>query len=286
MTPQDYYRTQSTLSDPGVYAYLFDTLPDDLDSICYAVRNVYVHYMSNRLDRDQQSDVDTRTMEKILEAIVGRNSAPLTVERPLHERFIGCCRDAALMLCSILRYKGIPARIRVGFAPYIHLEVKDFAVDHVITEVWDAAANRWKFVDAEQDAYLIEYNRIDFDVLDIPPDQFIVGGAAWQQMRDGDVSPDAYGYEATDPERRGEGAIRNQLLLDVAALNKAEVLLWDEWGWTDLALRLPDGDNALLDQIASLSLTGDATFEAMQTAYLATPSFTVPSHFLVYDPAV
>jgi hypothetical protein len=285
MTPQDYYRTQSTLSDPGAYGYLFDALPNDLDSLCYAVRNVYVHYMSNRLDLDQQSDVDTRTMENILATIIGRNSTSLMVERPLHERFIGCCRDASLLLCAILRHKGIPARLRVGFAPYINLGVKDFAVDHVITEVWDAALNRWKFVDAEQDAYLIEFNRVDFDVHDIPPYQFIVGGAAWTQMRSGAVSPDVYGYEATEADRRGEGAIRNQLLLDVAALNKAEVLLWDAWGWTDLDLRLSNSDNALLDHIAALSLAGDFVFEAMQTAYLATPSLTVPPHLLGCDPA-
>src|SRR5688572_2360553 len=211
MMPQDFYRKHSTQSDPHEYAYLFDALPDDLDSLCQAVRNVYVHYMSGRSFPDaHKPDVDIRYVDKILATIIARNDAPLMVERPPEQRFVGCCRDASLLLAAMLRHKGIPARLRAGFATYINIGVKDFAVDHVITEVWDAAANRWKFVDAEQDDYLIKHNQIDFDVHDIPHDKFVVGGMAWQQMRNGTVAPETYGWDPNDAMSRGEWPIRNR----------------------------------------------------------------------------
>lgn len=286
MIPQDFYRTHSKQSDPRAYAYLFDALPDDLDSLCQVVRNVYVHYMSGRSFPDEHKpDVDLRDMDKILATIVARNDAPLTIERPPEQRFVGCCRDAALLLATMLRHKDIPARLRVGFAPYINLGVKDFAVDHVITEVWDASANRWKFVDAEQDAYLIEHNQIDFDVHDIPHDRFITGGVAWQQLRSGKIAPELYGWEPDDPTGRGEWPIRNRMLVDLLTLNKVELLLWDTWGWMNLDAHLSDEDLRTLDHIATLTLADDTAFEEIRAVYAESPLIKAPAQVMCYSPA-
>lgn len=93
----------------------------------------------------------------------------------------------------MLRHKGIPARIRIGFAAYIRISDAPCNVDHAVTEYHDGT--RWRLVDAEQNSYLIEHNRIDFDVQDIPRSQFIVGGQAWQLCRE----------EGADPLSSGSG---------------------------------------------------------------------------------
>jgi hypothetical protein len=242
--------------------------------------------MSGRSFPDaHKPDVDIRYVDKILATIIARNDAPLTVERPPEQRFVGCCRDASLLLAAMLRHKGIPARLRAGFATYINIGVKDFAVDHVITEVWDAAANRWKFVDAEQDDYLIKHNQIDFDVHDIPHDKFVVGGMAWQQMRNGTTAPDTYGWDPNDAMSRGEWPIRNRMLVDLAAFSKVELLLWDTWGWMNLDVKLTEDDNKLLDRIAALTLADDSAFEELRAVYASTPSITAPSKVMCYSPA-
>ena len=90
----DYYLPQTQISDPGQYAHLFDALPDDIDSLCRAVRNIYVHYLSNGYPEAHKSDVDLRHIEKILARVMERDDRPLTEKRPLEKRFVGCCRDA------------------------------------------------------------------------------------------------------------------------------------------------------------------------------------------------
>jgi hypothetical protein len=287
MTPQLYFRQHSTASDPAEYAHLYDALPDDLDSLCQAVRNVYVHYLSGcAFPPEHKTDVDARYVPQMLATILARNHAPLTEQRPPEQCFVGCCRDASLLLVSMLRHKGIPARLRVGFAPYIRLGVDGFAVDHVIAEVWDAAANRWKWVDPEQDAALIAHNQIDFDVHDIPRDRFIVGGAAWQQVRRGKSDPATFGFDPSDPMMRGIWPIRNRLIIDVAAFNRVELLLWDTWGWMNLDIALSDEALGRLDHLAALTLADDSALGEIQALYANTSEIRATDTVMCYSPAV
>src|SRR5215216_4302576 len=101
MNPQDYYGTQSRLSDPGNLAPLFDALPNDIDSMCQAVRNIYIHYMSGRIEKPRLVEVDLRSIEAILNRVMSHDPRPLSVERARGKKVVGCCRDAALLLCSM-----------------------------------------------------------------------------------------------------------------------------------------------------------------------------------------
>jgi hypothetical protein len=286
MNPQEFYRTQSKLSDPGEYAALFDALPDDLDSLCRAVRGIYVHYMSGRIDKARKPEVDLRTVRAILERGQALDARPLKVARTRPKKVVGCCRDAALLLCSMLRHKGIPARVRVGFATYIKvgLGLKPLKLDHAVTEYWDAAAERWKLVDAEQDEALIQHNQLDFDVHDIPRDRFLVGGRAWQMARRGEANPDLF-CGGPDDFFKGIWAIRNRMLGDLSALNKTELLLWDSWGWMEYDFKPSEADNALLDHIAEITQQGDEAFDEIRTLGVKQP-FNAPPVVMCYSPAV
>jgi hypothetical protein len=285
MTPQDFYRAQSKLSDPGAFASLFDALPDDLTSLCQAVRNIYIHYMSGRIPQNRKTEVDLRYVNDILNRVQMHDLRPLSVTRVRGKKVVGCCRDAALLLCSMLRHKGIPARIRVGFATYIRvgLGLKPFKIDHVVTEYWDATAVRWKLVDAEQDENLIQRNQIDFDVHDIPRDRFLVGGRAWQIARRSEVDPNLF-CGGPDDFFKGMWAIRNRMLCDLSALNKAELLLWDTWGWMVYEFKPTQAETALLDHIAELTQGGDEVFDEIRQLY-ADPRFQVPPAVTCYSPA-
>lgn len=284
MTPQDFYRTQSKLSDPGKFAPLFDALPDDLDSLCEAVRNIYIHYMSGRIEKSRKTEVDLRYIEAILERVQTHDPRPLSVPRDNRKKVVGCCRDAALLLCSMLRHKDIPARIRVGFATYIRegMGLLPLKIDHVVTEYWHEADQRWILVDAEQDAALIAHNKIDFDVHDIPRDRFLVGGRAWQIIQQGEANPDHFCAGLGDPFK-GAWAVRNRLLCDLYALNKVELLLWDTWGWMDRDFKPNAGNREVLDEMAENTQRGDATFEQVR-ALLADPRFKVPPQVKSYSP--
>ncbi|MFN8371921.1 MAG: transglutaminase domain-containing protein [Anaerolineae bacterium] len=273
MLAQDYYTTHSALTDPRQYAYLFNDLPDDLPGLCQCVRNIYRHYMSDsKIPRTRKREADARYMPNMLQIVVRHDSRPLTIERPKDKRFVGCCRDAALLLCAMLRHKGLPARTRVGFAAYIRpgVHVPGFYVDHVVTEYWDDA--RWKLADAEQDAALIRYNQLDFDVLDIPRHQFVVGGMAWQQCRAGHMHPNNFGDHPHDQFFRGWWAIRNRHLHDLATLSKTELLLWDTWTLMNLNDKPTPADEQILDRLAGLTQAGDEAFAELRGIWIALQS--------------
>jgi hypothetical protein len=79
------------------------------------------------------------------------------------------------------------------------------------------------FVDAQLDELQQAAMKINFDVLDVPRDQFIVGGKAWQMCRSGEQNPAKFGIF----DMHGLGFVRGNLVRDVASLNKMELLPWD-----------------------------------------------------------
>lgn len=288
MTPQDFYRSQSPMSDPGAYTHLYDALPDDLTSLCKIVQTTYLHYWGGKeagivITPERAVEVDNRRVETILEKMMAAHNAPFTEPRPAEKRVIGCCRDAALLLCSFLRHKGIPARIRSGFAPYINIGHPTFAVDHVVTEYWDEG--RWKLADAEQSKSLVERNSITFNVLDIPRDRFLVAGQVWQAVRSGAAEEKNYGGDLHEKFWTGLWSIRTRLVNDVNSLSKVEYLLWDTWGLMTYKKKLTEADFANLDRAAALTMQAhdDVNFETIR-ALNNESGFAKPNTFTCNSP--
>lgn len=262
MVSLDFYSTQSVFSDPKEYAHLFKDLPDSIPELCEIVRGVIVHQDDTKkihhfeIPKHRRLEPNTRYVSKILQAIIDLQNDKLTVTRKPEKRFIGLCRDFGIMLCSILRYKNIPARLRCGFAGYY---VRNWYVDHWLCEYWNARENRWVLVDTEvNDVVRSEYN-IDPSVnsLDVNHDQFVLSGKVWQMCRSGKADPKKFGV----PEINISGLwfVRGSLLRDLAALNKVELLPWDytEFGdkQFDEISELSRGEVNLLDKLAE-TVTG------------------------------
>jgi hypothetical protein len=133
-------------------------------------------------------------------------------------------------------------------------------------------------VDAQLDELQRDVLKIDFDVLDVPRDQFIVGGMAWMMCRSGEQNADKFGIF----EMNGLGFVRGNLVRDVASLNKMELLPWDCWG-VILKESLDDPEDlATLDDIASLTACDVPYFEAARTRYEADPRLHVNGTLLSY----
>jgi hypothetical protein len=293
---QSFYTPQTSFTDPGELAHLYDTLPPlnadgtpQIDALCVIVRGIYVHYMASRSPQDEErrKEVDLRYAHARLSRVLEIDPSPITQERPVSNRVVGCCHDAALTLVSLLRHQGIPARNRVGFATYIRLPGGEgFHVDHVVAEYWNVVQQRWILVDPEQDEWLIQHNSIDFDVHDIPRDRFLVGGAVWQQCRIGEASADAFGGSPEDDFFRGMWPIRVRMLNDLCTLNRVELLLWDTWGWMDYGLELDDDKLSLMDELAALTADYPMDFAAVRAFWLEHPEFQAPDEVMCYSPIV
>jgi hypothetical protein len=227
---QKYYASQSIITDPGEYRDRYDNLPDNIPKLCQTVQGLLLHlhwaerYGVNLPDA-RKTEVKIRKATRQMARILELDDSPLTTARPLDKKLVGTCRDYAALLTSFLRYKGIPARIRVGFATYFspgHLE------DHYLCQYWNEAESRWIIVDAQLDAFQRQALNIKFDPCDVPEGLFWPAGKAWQTCREGKADPDSFGIF----NLRGLWFIGCDMVFDMLALNKIESQPWDLWPLT------------------------------------------------------
>ena len=272
-----FYATYGPITDPGRHADLLEDLPDDVADLVRVTQGLLIHIFwaeryGLRLDEARQSEVQLRTQEKQLGRIVELDARPLTNARPLEHRLVGNCRDFTTSLVTMLRRQGVPARARCGFGLYFlpgHYE------DHWVAEYWNADEARWVLVDAQMDEFQQRALQLDFDPLDIPRDQFITGGRAWAMCRAGEADPERFGIH----DMHGLWFVRGNLVRDVAALNKVELLPWDVWGLADLEggdEALSTDDLAALDEMAALSGGDVPDFDRLRSIYESDRRWRVP----------
>jgi hypothetical protein len=282
--PLAYYASQGPITDPGPGAEALRSLPDDLPGLARVVQGLVFHYFADeaifgwRPPRARIAEIDTRHAAAMLARLAALDARPLTEPRPPERRLVGCCRDFTVLLCTLGRARGIPVRARVGFARYFS---PGFHVDHEILEWWDVGRSCWRLVDPQLSERHLTHYRIGFDPLDVPRDQFLVGGRAWQLCRSGAVDPETFGLAPELPQPRGLSFVRGHVVQDLAALNKMELLLWDVWGLMRAEL---DAELALLDEVAERTQAADG-FAGARRLY-ATPGLAVPSRVWCLSPAV
>src|SRR3990172_968109 len=119
-----YYTNHSPFTHPGENARLYENLPDDIPDLITVVQGLLIHKLVSDFYQVQFSPIQRAeqhlvTIQQRLTRLVELDSAPITHARTPQERQVGVCRDFALFLVSLLRHKGVPARMRVGFAKYL-----------------------------------------------------------------------------------------------------------------------------------------------------------------------
>lgn len=282
--PLSFYATHSGMSAPGDHRRLFDGLPTDVAALCRMIQGLQVHvFWAERyglqLDEARKEEVQLRTMAARLARLLELDDRPLTVARPLDKKLVGNCRDFTLLLTAILRHQGVPARARCGFGTYF---MPDHYEDHWVCEYWHAAQARWVLVDAQLDPFQCAALQVTFDPLDVPRDQFIVGGQAWRLCRSGQADPDAFGIM----DMHGLWFVRGDFVRDVAALNKVELLPWDSWGLIEGRDEdLTPDDLAFLDRLAELTAGDVPAFAALRELYTGDARVCVPASIHSYTGA-
>ncbi len=154
-----------------------------------------------------------------------------------------------MLSCALLRYRGIPARARCGFATYFQ---SGQGLDHWVTEYWDKEKSKWVRVDSE-----ILGQQVLARPEDLQPGEFLSGGEAWSAYREGRIDASSFGVYGTD--NWGAGEIRGNLVKDLAALNKVEMLPWDVWGRMEEAYKddVGAGYDELLDEVSAACADDD-----------------------------
>jgi hypothetical protein len=288
MTPDEraYYATQSRISDPDERARLLDALPADPARLIDAVSGLVLHplfvaQLGITPHAASAGDRETRTIATMLERIVARDDAPLDVRRPPERRYIGICREYAMLACAALRHHGIPARARVGFANYFNPRFND---DHWVCEYH--ADGRWRLLDPELSEPVRRHFSIAFSPTDVPRDGFLVAGEAWRRIRRGALDPATCGVLADGIT--GAWFVAANVVRDLASLNKREMLGWDYWG---LALEVggpgnavPEAAAARVDRITEIVVQPELDWKALRETYEQDDRLRVPSVVKSFGP--
>ncbi len=269
------YAEHTGVTRPGGLATCYAGLSGEIRELAKTVQGLllHVHWASRygvELTDEQKTHVQARLVSRILEVIHTRDGRPLTEARTYDNRFIGNCRDFSVLLCSMLRHQGVPARARCGFGTYFR---PGWYEDHWICEYWNG--KRWVGADAQIDEKQSELLGIDFDVLDIPPGKFVPAAQAWLLCRSGREDANRFGIF----DMYGLWFIRGNLLRELAALTHVEMLPWDVWGLMEgREDKMSQADLELLDEVAE-ALNSDS--EDIHRIYQAKPALQVPKRLVI-----
>jgi hypothetical protein len=243
-------------------------IPAEPVAICRMAAGLIIHPLGTDgldLAAERFDENQIRPARGIIEALLALDPAPLDVPREPGRRVVGTCRHFAVLGCALLRLQGIAARARCGFGTYFQ---PGQGLDHWITEYWHSADARSVRVDTQH----LESGFVAHPE-DLQPGEFLTGGEAWPSYRAGQVDATHFGVFGT--QNWGPAEIRGNVIRDLAALNKAEMLPWDEWGRMTASYRGETGPDydALIDEIAAICVTGD---ESAVAACYARDELQVP----------
>jgi GNAT superfamily N-acetyltransferase len=255
MNVLDFYRQFGPNTDPGEYVDLYDGLPESLADLCALIKCQFIHPGSLGKFRKelppgaQSEDAKFISVRQTLAGLKDRNRAGLVMARPPRQRLLVSCRNHALLLASIMKHRGVPARVRVGFAEYVS-DRKGKYVDHWICEVWHEGEQRWMFVDP------------DTQMVDFPREQFKLAGDVWLAARRGFTDPKLYGVWRW----WGYDQIRQNLIHDFGACLGVEPSYWEGPPLFHIEYRRSKQSQLqLLDTTAELLRDVDGNLAQLQT---------------------
>lgn len=241
----------------------------DIERVVDVVQGLLVYDMvaepfyGVRLSERQSEAIHERDTARLLDVVRAVDPRPIDQPRLPADRAGARCHAFSRVTVAFLRAAGVPARARCGFGAYFR---EGWLEDHWIAEYWNAAAGRWDMVDAQLDDTWRQ--RIGFagNRFALTSSEFVTAGHAWRAWRQGDLDAGRCGLSAID--EHGAHWIAGNLRLDLASLNKVEMLPWDVWG-----TRWEPGDQPTeamfetFDAAAALTVDPDGQLTHLQQRY-------------------
>lgn len=200
----NYYLEFSQYTNPGIYKDILQkNLPNEVREIGLLVRKQIIHRMTLKNgNTGSNSDLRYGDMTKIpwtrqpeddvfvtasamIAELFRREGRGFVFDRETENKLILTCRFTSILMASLLKTKGIPARVRSGFAPYFNVEglPGGKSDDHWINQYWDKKELRWITIDV--DGSIEGY--LNFDPYDIPEGIFDFSPNAWLAVRNGKI---------------------------------------------------------------------------------------------------
>jgi hypothetical protein len=278
---RQFYATPGKHTDLARHASVIDGLPTGSAAVSEIVQGLVLHPFwaqayGVELTPERGPELQLRRADAMVDRILELDDSRLDIARDPEHRLVGNCRDFTTLSVAILRHHGVAARARCGFGTYFNADNLDY-IDHWVVERLEDDGS-WTRFDAQLDAFQREHLKVSFDTLDMPEGTFIDGGTAWQMVRRGEADGDRFGVL----NMSGIHFVRGDLLLDLAAQNKVELLPWDSWGLGQAGTQGQPEDDAYVDGVAAVAARG--RLEQVRELYENDDRLRVPDVIVSYTP--
>ncbi len=161
-------------------------LPDILEG--FVIHHAIARALGYGVPHAAEKDRNLRLVSRLLGEALQRDPRSLAKHRALPDYLYCTCHDFALLAASALRERGIPARLRVGYASYF---VAGRWEDHWVCEYRTGA--KWAVLDAQLGSRARAGLRISFDVAEVPQTAWRSAASIWSGIRSGEIDPTTCG---------------------------------------------------------------------------------------------
>lgn len=180
----------------GLYRDFCNNLPDDIEQLCTLQRMQTIHPSAFKYDKEIRNKKDTffgdmtqipidrlNNEEDLLPTALSmfsellRRNKNYTVLRKAKDKIHVACRGNSLMLAATLKSKGIPARVRVGFARYHHPKIWD---DQWNVEYYKFDLGQWILVDSN---LIGEKSPVAKLATNLPRKEYLLAPESWLGLR-------------------------------------------------------------------------------------------------------
>ena len=286
----EFYRQTSAYTDLGYYKEFAKKLTNDINELCILQRKQIIHpsIFNNEENRNKIDKVygDLRkvpvtklrfeddifpTAQSILAELLRKNPN-YTKNREAQDKVHVTCRGQSILLASVLKAKGISARVRSGFAEYINCN--EIYYDHWITEYYNEKEKRWQLTDADEHCFDEEH---DFDINDIPYDKFLFGANAYLGLRENKYNENSILYASNPPTLGMKAALRG-LFYDFHSLMNDEIIFLHLPKYIQQKnFELTENEYKELDELAKLMLNPNDNFYKLKEVWDNNTKFRIMS---------
>ena len=273
----DFYKKTSMYTNYGPYRDYFINLPDDILELARLVNSQAIHrgqllrsyYQNTEIFKEYpwyryrcEDDV-LLTVPAMMAELFRLDDRGIVENRSIDKKIVVTCRYVSILMASILKAKGIPARCRAGFCVIDNRYKDKVSGDHWIVQYYNKEENRWINLDVN----MIDRVENDYYYIDLPDDRFDFVAQVWLDVRNGkqDVNYFRHGSKI-----QGMAMLARSLFYDFHALMNDEIsyLFFPTFLSTDDKFNSLSKDELQeLDNLATLMLNPDDNFNKLKNIF-------------------
>ena len=289
----EFYKQTSLYTNYGPYKDYFKSLPDNILELAALVNCQTIHrgslirsyYQNTNIAKEYPwyryrcEDDILLTAPAMMSELFRLDSRGINPDREIKNKIVVTCRYVSVLMASILKAKGIPARCRAGFCVINRRYEEKDSGDHWIVQYYDYNQKRWINLDTNR------INRVetDYDYYDMPDERFDFVAKVWLDVRNHkqDVNHFRHGSKI-----KGLSMLARSLFYDFHALMNDEIsyLFFPVFLSTDEKFNnLSEEELQALDELAVLMLNPDKNFEKLREIFNNNKKYRVINTPLLND---